>query len=320
MMALVGITTMVLSGCATVKPITQASITQSWFDEVEVVRAGIPIDQQVGLKGKKVFLNVHTTIPDDEKIFHDVKPNLKEKKAEANHIPLVGGIRKAVEDRIRSRLGHSGVEFVQTAEGADFRVDVDIAKAGFEVLKASGEQDINYIAGSSGKSQVKSVSFLSIQTSVNGKDSSYYNTADLERNREGGGGGGFPKNSISINQNGFSLLGDRKLCSFASSYRFSLTYAVVVNIPHTEGLFKIDVFSPRGEDTEVSINAPEMQLYDQACINAAGDLQKLGDSVKKMRNARLERFLKYDSVFCSGSGLLIVLMHDYINQLETMLR
>jgi hypothetical protein len=320
MVTLVGMTAVVLTGCVTVKPITQTNITQSWFDEEEVVGAGIPIDHPTSLKGKKVFLNVHTAIPEDEKIIRDVKFDPKEKKGVPNHIPVVGGIRKAVEDRIRSRLTRSGVEFVQASEQADFKVDVEISKAGLDVLKCGGEMDINYTAGSTGKSQVKGVSFLSIQTTVNGKSSSYYNTTDFEKNREGGGGGGFPTTSISISQNGVSLLGERKICSYASSYRFSNTYAVLINIPKTEGLFKIGIYSPRGEETEVSINAPEMNLHDQAHAAAAGDLQKLGESVKKMRNSRLEKFLKYEHVFTTGSGLLIVLMHDYINQLETMLR
>ena len=309
-----------LSGCVNVKPITQANISQSWFDETEVIRAGIPMDQPIGIKGKKVFLNVHTAIPDDEKVLKDVKFDPKEKRFVPNPIPIVGGVRKAIEDRIRSRLGNSGLSFVQTPAEADFKVDVEISKAGFEVLKGGGEIDINYIAGSYGKAQIEAVSFLSVQTMVNDKAYSYYNTADSEKNREGGGGGGFPTTSISISHNGFSLLGDRKLCSFASSYRFSLTYAVIVNIPKTEGLFKLNVFSSSGNETEVSINAQEMNLHDQAHNEAAGDLQKLGERAKKMRNPRLEKFLAYESVFTTGQGLLVVLAHDYINQLESMLR
>jgi hypothetical protein len=308
-----------VAGCEGVKPVTQFKLSQSWFDEQSVAGAGLQMPQTRNLGGKKVFLRVQTTIPDDEKIVRRLKYDDKTKSFVLDQgISIDGGIAKAVEDRIRLRLQKElGVVFAGSPDGVDIRLDVNVSRAGCDPLTTKADVDATQAFQSSGLWSTGFIVFLSVDTKVNEANFPYYGTADCKTRGEIGGSASFPQVARSSTITGESFIGERKLCAFASSYRYQLTYVVVTNIPKEEGTSKVAVFSPTGQPTEMSIGVSQMKQLDLASTASAGDIQNLGERLTKVKDQRAAKYAPYSHMYTTAAGLLTIIMHDYVNQLES---
>jgi len=317
-----------LTGCVTApppSPLTHLNISQTWFDEAEVVGHGVPAQQIPSQKNYKIFLNVHTMIADNEPIIHDVTFDNKEQRTVPKGLRIDGGIRNALDERIRTTLRQQGVQFVESPNLADLNLDVEILKAGTEVLKYKGESDTRSYAEKGGSRLTKTATFLSIHTSINGSGSSYHNTVDCQHLTTFSSGTSYnPRKDWSDTQaTAISLIGDRKLSSSAVGVRQSKTFVwgvVTGTTMEADGSSKIAIFSPSGQPTELSIGIRELANLGTATTAGHGDIQQVGEELRKNGDKRLEKYVQYEFIYDTAQGSIIVLIYDYINQLKDLIR
>lgn len=308
-----------MTGCVSVqvRQITGFSMDQQWFDEAKTaaVVLGSPT-RPIDSAQKTVFLEVKSEIPDNAPILKFTGYDANSNKVIPTPVGVHGGIKKAVEDRIRRRLvSERSVTFVDDSSAADIKISVNIAKAGMETLKNQFFYDTRNKSQTTGEGVTKQTAFLSVATSVNGKDFSYYNTVDRDEKRSGGFSSGFPKYATSATVECEIMLGDRTVCVYAESVRHSLTYAVVANIPKYEGYAKIVFFTPDQSRQEITINGTDLQQYGQLIGPVVDDWSKIGASLQNAKNVALLNMAPYGLLYTTPQGQLMLLVNEYINSL-----